>query len=224
MRHDAGVTGAPAPDPDGFVVLVPVKPPAVGKSRLVGLPDERRVSLARAFALDTAEAALGARRVVAVLAVTDDARFSVALGDIGCHAIPDGVSLDLNATLRQAASESARRWPRCLPVALCADLPALLTDELDVALAEVGSAWAAHGAASFVSDTAGGGTTLYAAAYDAFDPRFGIGSAATHLARGARPVRAAVPSLRRDVDDVDDLAAAAALGLGPRTAALVAGG
>lgn len=218
------MTGAAAPDPDGFVVLVPVKPPAVGKSRLVGLPDERRQALARAFALDTVEAALGARRVVAVLTVTDDARFSAALSGVGCHAIPDGVSLDLNATLRQAAAESARRWPNCLPVALCADLPALLTHELDVALAEVGTAWAEHGAASFVSDADGVGTTLYAAAYEAFDPHFGIGSAATHRARGALPVGALVPSLRRDVDDVDDLAAAAVLGLGPRTAAVLAGG
>jgi len=219
MRHDAGVTGTPQPYAGDFVVLVPVKPPAIGKSRLVGLPDERREALARAFALDTAEAALAATRVVAVLVVTDDACFSAQLTAIGCQAIPDGVSLDLNGTLRQAAAEAARRWPACTPVALCADLPALLTTDLDLALAEV-----AEGRAAFVADADGVGTTLYAAAYDGFEPHFGISSAAIHLARGARPVNAAVASLRRDVDDVDDLAAAAVLGLGPRTAALVADG
>ena len=41
-----------------YVVLVPVKPPAVGKSRLVGLPDETRRELAAAFALDTVSACL----------------------------------------------------------------------------------------------------------------------------------------------------------------------
>lgn len=218
------MTGAPASRPDGplgsgdFVVLVPVKPPAVGKSRLVGLPDEQREALARAFALDTVEAALAATRAAAVLVVSDDAGFSAQLTAMGCGAIPDGVSLDLNGSLRQAAAEAARRWPMCTPVALCADLPSLLTVDLDIALAEVAGAGPGP---SFVADAEGLGTTLYAAAYDGFDPHFGISSAAIHQARGARAVTAAVPTLRRDVDDTDDLAAAAALGLGPRTAALV---
>ena len=38
-------------------VVVPVKPPAFGKSRLVGLSDEQRRDLAEAFALDTVQAA-----------------------------------------------------------------------------------------------------------------------------------------------------------------------
>ena len=49
----------PAPDnPVRCVVVVPVKPPALGKSRLVGLTDEQRRELAEAFALDTVTAAL----------------------------------------------------------------------------------------------------------------------------------------------------------------------
>src|SRR3954452_4098014 len=35
-----------------YVALVPVKPPALGKSRLVGLADDDRRALAAAFALD----------------------------------------------------------------------------------------------------------------------------------------------------------------------------
>lgn len=38
----------------------------------------------------------------------------------------------------------------------------------------------------------------------------------------ALPLRGAWPTLRRDVDTAADLAAAARLGLGPRTAALLA--
>ena len=45
---------SPAPDPTPArvrcVVVVPVKPPALGKSRLVGLTDEQRRELAQAFA------------------------------------------------------------------------------------------------------------------------------------------------------------------------------
>jgi len=86
------------------VVLVPVKPPAVGKSRLVGLPPHLRRELAVAFALDTASACLATAGVGAVLAVTDDAAFSRDLMDLGCQAVPDGAAGDLNACLRLAAA------------------------------------------------------------------------------------------------------------------------
>src|SRR3954451_15593303 len=61
-----------------YVVLLPVKPPARGKSRLEGDPVRRR-ALAAAFALDTARACLSAESVGAVLAITDDARFAAEL-------------------------------------------------------------------------------------------------------------------------------------------------
>jgi 2-phospho-L-lactate guanylyltransferase len=54
------------------------------------------------------------------------------------------------------------------------------------------------------------------------DPRFGPGSAAAHAASGARPLHGDWPTLRRDVDTDADLADAARLGLGPRTARLLA--
>ena len=61
----------------------------------------------------------------------------------------------------------------------------------------------------------GVGTTLYTAPYDAFDPRFGPGSArGAPRRRGRRGRRRCCASLRRDVDDLADLAAAQALGLG----------
>jgi 2-phospho-L-lactate/phosphoenolpyruvate guanylyltransferase len=199
-----------------YAVVVPVKPPARGKSRLVGLPEERRRQLAAAFALDTVAACLAADRVATVLAVTDDASFSARLAALGCAAIPDGVSGDLNGSLVLAAAEAARRWPGLLPVAVCADLPALRSAELDEALAS------AVDRGSFVADASGRGTTLYGAALSSFTPRFGPGSSAAHLAAGAREIDGALPSLRRDVDDLDDLEAALALGVGPHTAALVA--
>ena len=59
---------------------------------------------------------------------------------------------------------------------------------------------------------------MYAAPAASFDPRFGVGSRAAHLAAGAREVVADVERLRRDVDTVADLTALAELGLlGPRT-------
>lgn len=212
----------PAPPAAGWVVLVPVKPPARGKSRLVGLDDEARRELASAFALDTVAACLATPGVAQVLVATDDAGFAASLLALGADCIPDGDSGDLNATLRQTAAEAARRWPTLRPVALCADLPTLLADDLVAGLAAVGEALAGA-AAAFVPDAAGIGTTLYAAAYDAFDPRYGHASRRAHLDAGCLEVAHAPVRLRRDVDDLVDLQTAAGLGLGPRTAEVVAG-
>jgi 2-phospho-L-lactate guanylyltransferase len=196
-----------------YVALVPVKPPALGKSRLVGLADDTRRALAAAFALDTVTACLLADAIAEVLVATDDASFSVELAGLGAVTIPDGVAMDLNGTLRQSAAEARRRWPELVPVALTADLPAVRAEDLDEALGAV-----EPGEPAYVADAEGLGTTLYTAAYDAFDPRFGPGSALAHDATGARPITAPLPRLRRDVDNLGDLDDALALGVGPRTA------
>ncbi|WP_028652372.1 2-phospho-L-lactate guanylyltransferase [Nocardioides halotolerans] len=196
-----------------YVALVPVKPPALGKSRLVGLADDARRQLAAAFALDTVAACVASELVAEVLVATDDASFSVELARLGAVTIPDGVAMDLNGTLRQSAAEARRRWPDLVPVALTADLPAVRATDLDEALGAV-----RPGEAAYVADAQGLGTTLYTAGHDAFDPRFGPGSALTHDATGARAITAPLPRLRRDVDDLEDLDDALALGVGPRTA------
>jgi 2-phospho-L-lactate guanylyltransferase len=193
-----------------YVVLLPVKPPARGKSRLEVDPRRRR-DLAAAFALDTARACLAAEHVVAVLAVTDDARFADDLRAAGCETIPDGVAGDLNESLRQAAAEARRRRPDSVPVAVCADLPALRPEDLDAALLD------AAGRAAFVTDGDGVGTTMYTAPYGVFDPRFGFRSRTAHLEAGAREIGAELPTLRRDVDDRDALELAERLGLGAHT-------
>jgi 2-phospho-L-lactate guanylyltransferase len=192
-----------------YVVLLPVKPPARGKSRL-DVDPERRRTLAAAFALDTARACLAASRVEAVLAVTDDARFADELRVAGCETIPDGVAHDLNGSLRLAAAEAHRRWPHAVPAAVCADLPSLLTSDLDAALS-----WGSG--ARFVADLDEVGTTMYTAAYDAFDPRFGRRSRRAHLESGALEVPGPLASLRLDVDDAPALARAEGLGVGAHT-------
>lgn len=211
----------PAADRAPCVVVVPVKPPAFGKSRLGGshggMPDEQRRELAQAFALDTVGAARTTPGVEAVLVVTDDFRLAATVRDLGCEVMPDGTSEDLNATLVQGAAEAARRWPYAVPVALCADLPALRPDELAGVLAEVVDL-AALGRSAFVRDRAGVGTTLYAAPADRFDPSFGSDSAARHVAGGATEVGARAMSVRTDVDDLADLGAALVAGVGPHTA------
>jgi 2-phospho-L-lactate guanylyltransferase len=200
-----------------YVVLLPVKPPARGKSRLEGDPVRRR-ALAAAFALDTARACLSAESVGVVLAITDDARFAGELRAVGCETIPDGVAGDLNESLRQAAAEAHRRWPEATPVAVCADLPALVPSDLDAALTSTSATerGAVPGAA-FVADQDEVGTTLYTAPHDAFTPHFGRLSRQAHLDSGAHEIGGQLPSLRRDVDDEHALAVAVSLGVGAHT-------
>jgi 2-phospho-L-lactate/phosphoenolpyruvate guanylyltransferase len=202
------------PVPRIFGVVVPVKQASVAKSRLQPLGDGVRRELVTAFAVDTVSAALDCPVVARVLVVTDDVRLARGLRELGVDAVPDGESGSLNASLRQGAAELLRRAPALVPVALCADLPCLRPTQLADALAAT-----SRSAPSFVPDAAGVGTTLYAApSLEAFDPRFGPGSCAEHLAYGAARIdRPGIESLRRDVDTPEDLRAAAELGLGRRT-------
>lgn len=204
---------------DGYVVVIPVKSPGIGKSRLGELEGVDRGALAAAFAIDTVTACLRTPGVTGVLVVTDDTDFATTVGLLGAETCGDGPEPGLNPALRHGAAVASRRWPGSVPVALLADLPALTPEDLASALTEV--ALLGGSAASYAVDADGSGTTLYAAPYDLFDPRFGIDSAAAHASSGAVPIVGDLHTLRRDVDDRPGLEAAIALGVGTATADLV---
>ncbi|MET7818239.1 2-phospho-L-lactate guanylyltransferase [Micromonospora zamorensis] len=201
-----------------WAVVVPVKHLAAAKSRLrgalSGVPHEE---LALALAADTLRAVLACPAVAEVLVVTDDARVAAAGLGAGARVLPDGPDAGLNAAFRHGAAGTTAGWV----AGLTADLPALRPAELAGALLAAQNG--REGVRRFVSDAPGTGTVLLAAPPGVpLDPRFGVGSALAHAASGALPLTGDWPSLRRDVDTAADLAAAARLGLGPRTAALVA--
>ena len=197
-----------------FAVLVPVKPPAFAKSRLRDLGDDARRDLATAFAVDTVTAAAACPLVDRVLVVTDDHVLARGLADLGVDVIPDGTSDDLNGTLALAAAEMHRRRPDLRLVALCADLPALRPEDLAAALAA-----APTDVMAFVADADGTGTTaVVAPSLELFRPAFGPASRQRHLDAGAHELdEVDVPTLRRDVDDRDDLVEALRLGVGRST-------
>ncbi|WP_018351031.1 2-phospho-L-lactate guanylyltransferase [Longispora albida] len=200
-------------------VIIPVKPAALGKSRLRGgVPGHAHEDLARAFALDTISAALACPVVGAVVVVTDDPVLRTAT-DGGVRIVgdpPAGDSLhpvrDLNHSVRHG--ELTLHGPRA---ALTADLPALGPADLAAALTA-----AARHPRSFVADAAGTGTVLLASA-GPLQPLFGAGSAGAHAGSGAVPLPGTWASLRQDVDTPADLAAAIRLGVGRHTAAVLAG-
>ena len=225
----------------GWAVVLPVKRLSAGKSRLRGaLPGVPHERLALALATDTVAAAIACPEVAEVLVVTDDPAAAEALAALGARIVPD-VGGGLNAAFGRGAAAVHGR-----PVAaLAGDLPALRPADLSGALRAAEPTLRRFPAEPtmrrfpaeptlrrfpaeptlrrFAADAAGTGTVLLTApSGGSLDPRFGAASAAAHAASGALPLAGALPRLRRDVDTAEDLAAAAALGLGPHTAALVA--
>ena len=204
-----------------WTVLVPVKRLALAKTRLApavpaapGAPT--RAELALALATDAVTAALACDRVARVLVITSDPVAGPALAARGADVVPDLPEAGLDEALRHAAERARADDPGCGVAALSADLPALTPSGLGAAL----DAAARHPRA-VVADAAGAGTALLAAGPGvALHPAYGVGSLARHATLGAVRLDAA-PVLRRDVDTPADLAEAAALGVGPATAALL---
>jgi 2-phospho-L-lactate guanylyltransferase len=213
VREDAGVRSA------GWVAVIPVKRLAVAKSRLRGaVPGRPHDQLVLAMARDTLAAVLGCALVERAIVVTDDPAVTSAVTAAGAERVPDG-DRGLNAALVRGARHAAG----APVVALTADLPALRPAELAAALTQLTELTAPNRRRGYVPDARGTGTVLLAARDGApLDPRFGPGSAAAHRASGAVALLGDWPSVRQDVDTADDLAAAVALGLGTRTAALLA--
>jgi 2-phospho-L-lactate/phosphoenolpyruvate guanylyltransferase len=209
----------PATPPLSWSLVVPVKVLARAKTRLATLAGRDRPALALAMAADTVAAALASPQVGSLIVVTDDPQAGRVLAGLGAVIVPDRPGRGLNPALRHGAAYAGSRWPRSGIAGLAADLPALRPAELSSALRA-----AARWPQAFVPDSAGSGTTLYAARPGtAFRPRFGPGSAARHRAAGAVELtRPGLAGLRRDVDEPADLRGARELGLGTRTAALAA--
>ncbi|HKS44042.1 MAG TPA: 2-phospho-L-lactate guanylyltransferase [Amycolatopsis sp.] len=196
-------------------LLVPMKPPYLGKSRLRGAVDEAaHADLVLALAADTLAAASTVVR--RILVVATDPSAVTRLRGFGAEIADDAGAPDLNSALRRGEALLRAADPDAVIGALQADLPALRAGELAAALAE------AAGRRAFVADSEGTGTTLLlSAAGGPLDPRFGTGSAAAHASSGAIAVTVTAPSLRRDVDTPADLAEAEELGLGEQTAGLL---
>ncbi|MFI6036263.1 2-phospho-L-lactate guanylyltransferase [Streptomyces sp. NPDC051315] len=201
-------------------LVIPVKPLALAKSRLADTAaDGLRPGLALAFAQDTVAAALACPAVRDVAVVTDDVLAGRELAALGARIVPDEPGSGLNSALAHAEAVVRSTRPDGALAALNADLPALRPPEL----ARVLDA-AAEFTRAFLPDAAGIGTTLLAVAPGhELLPAFGTDSRARHRASGAAELRlAAVDSVRQDVDTGEDLRAALALGVGPRTAAAAA--
>ncbi|MEV0230476.1 2-phospho-L-lactate guanylyltransferase [Nonomuraea sp. NPDC050786] len=199
-------------------LVIPVKTLVAAKTRLAAATGPHRTRLAVAVASDTVAAALACAHVARVIVVTADPAAAGPLAALGAEVVPDP-DRGLNTALRTGAAHAVRVAPGDAVGALQADLPALRSSELGMALAA-----AAELDQAFVPDALDVGTTFYGVRPGMpFTPRFGGESRARHLAGGAKELcLSGIESVRRDVDTPDDLRAAIALGLGRHTAAVVA--
>ncbi|MER6976089.1 2-phospho-L-lactate guanylyltransferase [Streptomyces carpinensis] len=203
-----------------WTLVIPLKPLTRAKSRLSDTAhDGVRPGLALAFAQDTVAAALACPAVADVAVVTDDALAGRELAALGARIVPDTPRAGLNAALAHGAAVVRASRPESPVAALNADLPALRPRELTRVLKA-----AREFPRAFLADAAEVGTTLLAAGGDReLLPSFGSDSRARHRASGAVELGLdGVDSVRQDVDTGDDLRAALALGVGPRTAAAAA--
>ena len=202
-----------SPSPELYTAVVPIRSWATGKSRL-GLDDAERASLGRAFALDVIDVLHESPAIDRVVVVTsdDDVRAAVA----GCDMVADrGRGLD-DAVAQGGAHVLGQGGTRIVVVP--SDLPCLTAP----ALTEVLTQAASHTHA-FCPDAEGDGTSLVVSNDPAtLVTSYGPGSAAAHRASGLVPLLESPPAARRDVDTLAHLRDAESLGVGRRTAAVIA--
>ncbi|MBM9467067.1 2-phospho-L-lactate guanylyltransferase [Nakamurella leprariae] len=197
----------------GWWMVVPIKDTLRGKSRL-RIDPWARSRLARAMAVDTAAAVLGAERVDGLVVVAESERDVADLGreiaelswePLGDHrpvvllVLDDSRELNtaITAGVRTALSHGAR-WVAVVP----ADLPSAASDEVDRVLSQ-----AEASELTVLADRHGTGTAVLASTTpERLHPRFGVDSFRRHREAGAVP--AVLPpdaGLHRDVDELDDL-------------------
>lgn len=209
----------PAHAPDWYVVI-PVKGGPRAKSRLVVEHHGARAALARAIAEDCVTAAvdgLPPRRVVVATADSEVAAWARGAGASVATDPGRGLNAAVRAGVRSVHHEVGSST--CAVAVLLGDLPALRPTDLRRALAAC-----ADDERAIVPDLAGSGTVLLTTRDSRnLTPSFGAGSAGRHEAMGHVRRDLDLPRLRTDVDDTASLAAALALGVGPKTEAVASG-
>ncbi len=209
-------------------VVLALRAPGVGKSRLVGAtarPD-RHADLVQAIQHDAVAAVVQAR--ADSLSGESDDPGRPRIDRVWIVSGPDAASFDptitvladpgtgLNDAFDVAAVQARRATPTAGLLVLVADLPSLRAAEVLAVLAQ-----AAEHDRGLVSDQSGEGTTMLTCGPGvALRASFGHGSARRHRELGHVELSAG-PGARTDVDTAQDLQRCLRLGVGRHTAAMV---
>jgi 2-phospho-L-lactate guanylyltransferase len=191
------------------------------KSRL-DVPPELRRGLARSFTLDVLAALVGTPTVGHIAVVTDEPELAHYVRSSRITLLLD--RRPLGADRLNQAIEAGAHWTRATGVqgpalVVPADLPCLsAADVLEVQRRAEGHP------RSFCADAVGIGTTLLLAERGSdLAPAYGVGSARHHTASGAVPIEHPPAGARRDVDTLQDLDEARAIGVGGHTRLVLRG-
>ena len=199
----------------GWTTIIPVKPWVMAKARL-GVSNERRVELARAFSLDVLRCVVDTPEVGQVIVVTTEPELEARARTVGGVILNDRplLSLDpLNDAIRLGRSWALVNAPAEPIVVIPGDLPSLTPGALSVALDAMSGFETA-----FIPDGEGSGTTLLSAATPRLlRPFYGEESGRRHFESGCHPIADVDPRVRRDVDTVFDFSCARELGIGEET-------
>ena len=225
----------------GWTVLLPVKVLAQAKSRLAALAGERRLELALALASDTVSAVVACPEVARVIVVTSDPVAGPRLSSLGARIIPEARLARADDRRRRAAEPGRQPAPAQRGAAARrggggAALARNRARGADRGPARAAPGRAGRGAARGGGDGGPGRGGVRAGrgrrGHDdvrgrrpagEFRPMYGGASRARHAAGGAIELALdGIAGLRQDVDTPDDLRAAVALGVGPRTAEVAA--
>ena len=196
----------------GWCALVPQKALAGAKGRLQLEPQQRR-AVATAMLRDTVAALAATPAVESIIVLWDDPEDRSVLPTVAALCTR---GRGLNESLELGAEAARSQFPGLGVLVVPGDLPALDPVELALCLQR-----AARIPRAYLPDAAATGTTILTATRGLpLLPAYGGPSAAAHAATGAHSLEVnGLDSLRADVDDLESLARALALGCGRRTRA-----
>ncbi len=196
---------------DQWDVFLPLKQFAAGKSRLSSIPDDFRVSLIKAMAIDLIEVLLRIPQITTITIVGVDHTQLTSAANSRLKSFPILEPIDINSDLQLAMGES-KRIAIFLP-----DLPSVKVVEISQALA-----LASTNRTSFIADQNSIGSTAFFSTVGKVATHFGINSAAAHRSAGAiELIDPQFKGIKADCDDWSDLLAIAANDLGHATRALM---
>ena len=199
----------------GLWAVVPVKPLALAKQRLVPLLSAgERSALAEAMLRDVLAALAGHPQLGGILVVSSDPFAQALARAAGAVVLDDGPAAGLLPALRRAArtlSDAGRQSMLVLP----ADLPGLTGGDLAQLVQAHGRHRGARGATLVAASHDGGTNALACSPPDALPLCYGPDSFRQHVlaarALGLGPRLLSLPRLARDIDCPADLRAFMAL-------------
>jgi 2-phospho-L-lactate guanylyltransferase (CobY/MobA/RfbA family) len=192
-------------------VFLPLKQFAAGKSRLSTIPDDFRVSLIKAMAVDLIDVLLQVPRISSITIVGVDHQELTNSANPKVRSFPISQPIDINSDLQLAIGDSK------LIAIFLPDLPSAKAAEISEAL-ELASTHRT----SFIADQNSIGSTAFFSTVGKIATHFGANSAAAH--RSAQAIELIDPmfkGIKADCDDWSDLLAINTSDLGHATRALM---